>query len=320
MRVKAPKNLYKYLTFNENTIESLISHKAYYADPAQFNDPLDCKPVISVDVTLQVLEDVACHLIRMRSQKELSLMAKRLKFRDMASEGKISKISESDVKAFLQEVDYFSTENDECSGEVYKALRFTKVIDEEVTSVFKRGVWCLSSKFNSPLMWSHYANNHKGFCIEYDMSDVDEGSIKKVIYGGSRKLKVSTISEWINSGIMPKEMEDVCLLTKSSEWSYESEWRLFSTIGLGDIEPAIKSVIFGMNCKDSTIATVINCFSNYRRKIKFWKISNQGVGFKLSRNQIDIDELKYHYDNILTYGEIKRIFDEVDFPQMEMDK
>ena len=29
-------------------------------------------------------------------------------------------------------------------------------------------------------MWSHYADSHKGFCIEYDYSQVDEETLNKL--------------------------------------------------------------------------------------------------------------------------------------------
>ncbi|MGO4708165.1 DUF2971 domain-containing protein, partial [Chryseobacterium sp. 2TAF14] len=32
-----------------------------------------------------------------------------------------------------------------------------------------RGVYCLSKVYNSELMWAHYAQGHKGYCIEYDL-------------------------------------------------------------------------------------------------------------------------------------------------------
>ncbi len=33
------------------------------------------------------------------------------------------------------------------------------------------GVICFSSNYDNILMWSHYANNHKGICIEFDLND-----------------------------------------------------------------------------------------------------------------------------------------------------
>lgn len=44
-----PEHLYKYLTFSENTLGILCMQQAYYSDPSQFNDPLDCQPHVVND-------------------------------------------------------------------------------------------------------------------------------------------------------------------------------------------------------------------------------------------------------------------------------
>ena len=36
------------------------------------------------------------------------------------------------------------------------------------------GISCFSELDNSLLMWSHYANNHKGFCVEYDLLEISK--------------------------------------------------------------------------------------------------------------------------------------------------
>jgi len=33
----------------------------------------------------------------------------------------------------------------------------------------KIGIFSLSKKYDDELLWAHYANSHKGFCIEYDL-------------------------------------------------------------------------------------------------------------------------------------------------------
>lgn len=310
MATKTPLNLYKYLSFNENTIENLIMQEAYYSDPVNFNDPLDCRPVITVDVEQEVLERVVCNLIRRRSEKEFVNLAKKLKVKKELIHARVAFLTESEVKSFLNEVYYYSTEYGSETSKDYIREKYRQTIEEEISSTFKRGVLCLSKKFNSPLMWSHYANNHRGLCVEYDMKDVDEGHAKKIIYGGSRSLKVSLIDTWLTNGQMPQEIENVCLLTKSGEWSYENEWRIFGRIGVAGVEPTIKSIIFGMHCKDTTIALVVNSLVNARQKMKFWKMYNPGNDFKLVRERIDVEEYKEKYSNIYSYGEIKRALED----------
>lgn len=35
------------------------------------------------------------------------------------------------------------------------------------------GIYSLSKSYNNELMWAHYANSHKGFCIEYDIDKLE---------------------------------------------------------------------------------------------------------------------------------------------------
>lgn len=305
--MKTPSNLYKYLSFNENTIETLTLHKAYYSDPINFNDPLDCKPVISIDVDDDVLEKVVCGLIKKRSEKEFSILAKKLKMKKEAIAQRVSLLSETEVKKFLNNVNYYSTDPEVNDILNYKRYRYKETIEQEILSVFRRGILCLSKKFDSPLMWSHYANNHKGLCIEYDMEYSGINKAKKIIYGGSRELKVSLIEKWLNCGVVPEEIENVCLLTKSKEWSYESEWRLFGQVGISGVDAKIKSIIFGLNCKDTTKAIVINTMAKAVSKVKFWEIINDGVGFRLIRKRVDSKEYMNRFENILSQGEITKM-------------
>ncbi|MBK7525892.1 MAG: DUF2971 domain-containing protein [Saprospiraceae bacterium] len=40
-------------------------------------------------------------------------------------------------------------------------------MNEELTKIFYGGVCSFTTNNNNILMWSHYANNHKGICLEF---------------------------------------------------------------------------------------------------------------------------------------------------------
>lgn len=48
--MQTPKKLFKYKKFNDDCMELIIDDYLYFANPAQFNDPLDCKVTILDDV------------------------------------------------------------------------------------------------------------------------------------------------------------------------------------------------------------------------------------------------------------------------------
>lgn len=48
-----------------------------------------------------------------------------------------------------------------------------KMVEENTDQVLsledKMGIYSLSKTFLDELLWAHYSNSHKGFCIEYDL-------------------------------------------------------------------------------------------------------------------------------------------------------
>lgn len=89
------------------------------------------------------------------------------------------------------------------------------------------GVSCLSESENSLLMWAHYANNHRGLCVEYDLLEINRilnFSAIPVIYSEER-----TCFDFFNPQTIEKDTLKLfiqSLTSKSPEWSYEKEWRI----------------------------------------------------------------------------------------------
>ena len=72
-------------------------------------------------------------------------------------------------------------------------------------------------------LWSHYANYHKGFCIEYDTSksELFEKYMLPIIYKKDRYDATKCfLTKNKNIGVNP-------VLYKSNVWEYEKEWRMF---------------------------------------------------------------------------------------------
>lgn len=78
----------------------------------------------------------------------------------------------------------------------------------------KFNIISFSEENSSLLMWSHYANEHKGFCIEYSTNEF-KSFFFPVMY----------------SNKIPNALENECtvplsMITKSKDWQYELEWRI----------------------------------------------------------------------------------------------
>jgi hypothetical protein len=74
------------------------------------------------------------------------------------------------------------------------------------------------------LLWAHYADGHKGFCLEFDTSSGPFSMAAQVRYANDIPSVSALDDGWFGKGEHFVEM----LTTKASCWAYEREWRLFS--------------------------------------------------------------------------------------------
>ena len=111
------------------------------------------------------------------------------------------------------------------------SLFFTKILysllNTQIPPTYITGISCLSESDSSLLMWAHYANNHKGMCVEYELLKISN-QLKftpvPVIYTNDRVTLSSLESENLDHDTMKIFVESIT--TKSSEWNYEKEWRI----------------------------------------------------------------------------------------------
>ncbi|MCK4677768.1 MAG: DUF2971 domain-containing protein [Bacteroidales bacterium] len=190
-RSNLPKVIYKYVSYADG-IKLFFSKQLKFSTPDSFNDPHDCNENIfkfTIDnYSTQLMLDEGLYS---RDEDEINLSIEELT-KKLLTEGKIN----------LQN------------------LKFREIFEG-----FKRslGVTCFSRESNDFLMWSHYADKHKGFCIGFDTHYFNEKcdlKVYKIIYSNSFKKY-----DFFN------ETELACnkwLTTKSKKWKYENEYRLFT--------------------------------------------------------------------------------------------
>lgn len=86
----------------------------------------------------------------------------------------------------------------------------------------KYGMLCFCSHWKNPVLWSHYADRHRGICLGFDIPD---NSITAVRYVASRTPLP----------FPPKEATmQKLLFTKYRDWSYEEEWRGWFRLDIRD--------------------------------------------------------------------------------------
>jgi hypothetical protein len=138
--------------------------------------------------------------------------------------------------------------------------RFQKVRAELETI----GVFCLTEDAKNLLMWAHYAKAHTGFVLRFELES---------LLGWDRAHRVPTSELGLVPGlervlyanrppiIFGGRLESTvrkALLTKSTPWRYEREWRMFRTIAAGSERSVVSlphdcldGVIIGAHVKKS---------------------------------------------------------------------
>jgi len=118
------------------------------------------------------------------------------------------------------------------------AKKHVQYTERELIS--KSGVLSLSAVPDDILMWSHYADGHRGVCLMFRRSELKFVQMFKENYPSPYQGKDTTYSyeyepqqvdysdsvPLVNLFSRPKEAWSTCVLTKSRHWCYEREFRV----------------------------------------------------------------------------------------------
>ncbi len=121
------------------------------------------------------------------------------------------------------------------------------------------------------LMWSHYADQHKGFVLQFDIVH-DVRNFLPII-----KVNYSNKYPLINWSKLTPAVTAIALKRKHKEWEYEKEWRIINTSGARTYFKFKPEVIIGLT---------FGCRASERFKNKIFKILQTRKATNL--NPIDI--------------------------------
>ncbi len=123
-------------------------------------------------------------------------------------------------------------------------------------------IGCLCADYKNRLMWSHYADSHQGFCIEYDFTKASDDSLPlPVIYTDVRpKIPWKAIINNSKQNLADANRSfTMALLSKDKAWEYEREWRILISSRTGRYAkmPPISCIYLGIQCSEKDRVTVI---------------------------------------------------------------
>lgn len=287
-----PEKIYRYQPFNALSLDALCHDRLYFSDPNKFNDPLDCKPAVTNDSDKITLRNILITLIEKRVTGEVITSLRAAKVEGEGAQAHAGKQGKQEADNEIKNIAYHATNPDsEVSVEEGECNLLTYAIQAELLKQNNRGVCCLSEEYSNPLLWSHYGDQHKGFCVGYSLDRNPKPKINKVDYGGERTVPTSLIAQAVlQQDENAKELLDrQMFLRKAEPWQYEKEWRVFDRIGLQDSPLKLEEINFGIRCPDAVVHAVVEALEP--RDIKFYKVYSVWKTFELERTD-DLGELR----------------------------
>ena len=152
------------------------------------------------------------------------------------------------------------------------------------------GVVCYSFTHGyNNLMWSHYGDSHKGMCLVFDVTNVNDEAvgIYKVNYVDHFKLPEVDLNY---TEITLREELLKIVTTKSIDWSYEKEYRqiFYSKNEYTEYPGPLIRIIFGCQTSKNDIELVINLVRNKYEKITISKSYIDRNSYNLGTSSFDL--------------------------------
>lgn len=225
-----PRSLFKYRCVTELALRSLSHDNVWLADPTAFNDPYDSAFGVAVECVVRafgeaVAPEVAAHAAaeQLISTDQVSAFTTGPDCLDRLTQAIASKegsLSADQVDEFLSVMKRIA------------ARRDAKIVEGIAARLRSSVKVCSFSELNdSILMWSHYADHHRGFCLEYPIHTIPAQDIRRrllfpVVYSAALLDSTPIFERMAASKPFNNLFPVGACLRKSPAWSYEKEWRL----------------------------------------------------------------------------------------------
>lgn len=221
--------LYKYYSFeDEYSLSNLEEDIIHFSKPETFNDPFDCILSFSLERAIDMFYP-------MLIEKGIVPKIKNSSFKQLVRESFGNKNADiiDTVELIINKSHYFGAEGKKIRAAILEADEKLNEANKEnfnmINNIF--AISCFSESSDNIVMWSHYANKHTGFCVEYDFNDCDIKDFEivcrlfPVTYSESRFQLSSNIFGLDNSNRIifksnPKAISELMMLflTKSNIW------------------------------------------------------------------------------------------------------
>jgi len=152
------------------------------------------------------------------------------------------------------------------------------------------GICSFSIELKNTLMWSHYADEHRGLALYYDFPTKFLDNPDEILGVSPVKYKNNSISHWLqeNASYYEKdhfhfvtELLKIVITAKAPEWEYEKEGRIIRPVAGTYVIPRefLKGITFGLRTSDSDEKLIRSLADKYYEEMQFSRVVRTGDNF-----------------------------------------
>jgi len=297
-----PQPLYKYTT--PETALSILTYGTFrYSSPVLFNDPFDIQTNCVFKGNPELIHENLVE--RVKRFIETEIVAEEFIEPWKSTIDKVRHLSRVSPKENTEKFygllgEYAKSHFAATIEGLAKDVAIVNhVLDREMR---KLRIFCVTENPANLLMWSHYANNHKGVMFEivdFDTTETETYAIDSVKYEEHPypMFKISEIIDAMLFGEKALEPPDykMHVYRKYDIWSYEQEWRVAATVDedneqlFFDVpikEKQVRSIVFGCECEDETVESIMEKGNSIDKQIDYYKAHKLADRYGIGVNKI----------------------------------
>lgn len=263
-----PKIVYKYRDWkNPDHKRMLLENELYLSSPKDFNDPFDCR--ISQNFSLLTPTEEKEYITALEIQGIPEAQRRGIDYSAVIKDFEERFRNKPQFQKFADLIQFSHQDTN-------------------------YAIFSCSTRWNSILMWSHYASYHTGFCIGFWYQKL----IDSQLFG--KGGPVSYMADYPEIKPRPAKKDKQLMInsflethTKAKEWHYEKEYRFMSTAPKGLTkkdrvvnvnDDFIAEVILGISISDEDKNDIINTCKN--KSIPVFQARKRDFKFQIYREKI----------------------------------
>ncbi|PSV91640.1 DUF2971 domain-containing protein [Photobacterium angustum] len=269
-------SLYRFYPYNAHDLDSLSNNYLWFSSYADFNDPFEDVFIRNAIFKLSDFEYSDARAISFI--KEF--------YKDEFDDAKLTElltklVVDKNLESYFKE-------------KLNRLVETTQRLLDEYIEINKACCFATDDlngnkkALENKLMWSHYSNGFRGFCIEYDFDLLIDSisrftdqavGLSPIIYSNLSKHHVTDLA--LQTGSIKLDFGSLICM-KSNEWAYENEYRLLLS-NMPNLNyfssKSIKSITVGEKMPENKLNTLVSILK-----------SNPDISCKLNKAYIDPDD------------------------------